>query len=111
MNIRFLSLIAAVAMSVSAGAMAQAVADPTQSAAPAVAASAVGRWLYDAQGHILGNVRSLDANGRTAVIMVGTYFQDGSHLATVPASALSIVNNRVTLRTDTVEALNTVRQR
>lgn len=43
--------------------------------------------------------------------MVGAYFQSGSHLATVPTSVLSMVNNRVTLRTDTVEALNTVRQR
>ncbi len=111
MNIRFLSLITALAVSVSAGAMAQAVADATQSAPPAVAASTVGHWLYDARGHTIGSVRSLDANGRTAVIMVGAYFQNGSHLATVPASALSTVNGKITLRTDTVEALNTVRQR
>ena len=64
MNTRFLGLVAALALSVSSGAvssgavssgavsggaMAQTVADPAASevAIPSVAASAVGRWLYD----------------------------------------------------------------
>ncbi len=91
--------------------MAQGRAEPDQSTQSAIAASAVGHWLYDAQEHMIGSIRSLSDNGRTAVIMVGAYFQNGSHLATVPAGALSLINRRVTLRTDTVEALNAVRQR
>ncbi len=42
------------------------------------------------------------------MIMVGSYFQSGSHEATVPANALSIVNGNVTLRTGIAEARNTV---
>ena len=110
MNTCTVSLLAALAISGSSGAMAQSAADPPQSLAT-VAADSVGRWLYNSQGRIIGSVRSLSADGQTAVIMVGAYFQDGSHLATVPGSALFIINSKVTLRNDTAEALNAVRQR
>lgn len=43
--------------------------------------------------------------------MLGSYFQLGSHEAAVPVTALSVVNGNVTLRTGTVEALNTVSRR
>ena len=38
--------------------------------------------------------------------MVGSYFQFGSHAATVPADGLTVRNGRVTLRNDTAVALD-----
>ena len=72
-----------------------------------VAASTVGHWLHDPQGNTIGSVRWLADGGRTAVIMVGSYFEPGSHEARVPAGALSVVNGKATLQTQTIEALNT----
>lgn len=99
MNTRLLSFSAVLALSFGAAGLARA-ADPPP------AAAAVGQWLRDPQGRIIGSVRSLSPDGRTAEIMVGTYLQAGSHLATVPADALTVANGRVTLRTDTAMALN-----
>lgn len=108
MHIHPLGLAAALALSLSGGAMARTTAAP--SAAQSVAAGAVGRWLHDAQGNIIGSVRALADDGQTAVLMIGAYFQPGSHEATVPARALSLVNGKVTLRTEAVEALARARQ-
>ncbi len=105
-----LSLIAVLALSLGAASLAQA-ADPAQAATSPAAASAVGHWLRDPQGRIIGSVRRLSPDGQTADIMVGAYFQIGSHFATIPADALSVTNGRVTLRTDTALALNAPRQR
>ena len=105
MNIRFLSFAASLFLSVIGAAMAQAPVGPVSPYA--VASSAVGRWLYDLQGNKIGSVRRLSGDGRTVEIMVGSYFQAGSHAATVPAAALSLVDGNVTLRTGTAEALNT----
>ncbi len=109
MNARLFSVAAALALSVSGAVMAQATAcvAAEQAAAPSAAASAVGQWLHDLQGNTIGSVRGLADGGRTAVIMVGSYFTPGSREATVPARAISIVNGKVTLQTETVEALNT----
>jgi len=109
MNTRMLSLAASLALSFGGAALAQAAAGP--GAASPVAASAVGRWLHNPQGNKIGSVRSLTDDGRTAVIMVGSYFQPGSHQALIPASALSVVNGKVTLRNETVQALNVVTPR
>ena len=98
------TLAAALVLSVSGGAMAQSAAD--QIVSPSVAASAVGHWLYDPQGNTVGSVRGLVDGGRTAVIMVGSYFRPGSYEARVPASALSVVDGKVTLQTKTLQALN-----
>jgi len=108
MNTRILGLAASLVLAAGGVALAQ----PAAGAAPdqarySAASSAVGRWLYDLQGNTIGSVRSLSDDGRTAVIMVGSYFQPGSHLTSVPASSLSVVNGKVTLRNDTVQALNT----
>lgn len=98
-----LALIPGVApVAYAAGAPGEAAATETSSAA----ANAVGHWIYNSQGAIVGSVRSLGDGGRTAVIMVGSYFQQGSHEARVPASAISIVDGRVTLQSETVQALN-----
>ena len=96
MNTRLLSLAAVLSLSIGSAALAQD--NPT------------GRWLHDAQGNKIGSVRALTPDGRTAEIMLGSYFRPGSYAATVPASALSIVNGKVTLRPETVQALNTVRR-
>jgi len=106
MTIRFLGLAAALAFSVGGAAMAQAPVGPVSPYA--AASSPIGRWLYDLQGNKVGSVRRLSDDGLTAVVMVGSYFQPGSHEAAVPVAALSVVNGNITLRTGTVEALNTV---
>jgi len=109
MNKRMLSLAASIAFTFGGAALAQSVADPVagQAAIYSVASSAVGRWLYDLKGHRIGSVRKLEDGGRTAVIMVGSYFQIGSHKARVPASALSVVDGKAVLHDNTVQALNT----
>jgi hypothetical protein len=76
-------------------------------AVPSATARAVGHWLYDLHGNIIGSVRGLADDGRTAVIMLGSYFQPGSHQMTVPIRALSLVDGKVTLQTETAEALST----
>lgn len=113
MNTRILSLAASLALSISGAAMAQTASTPTANHAEvySVASSAVGRWLYDLQGNTIGSVRSLTDDGRTAVIMVGSYFQQGSHETRIPSSDLSIVNGKVTLQAPTVQALNSVSRR
>jgi len=100
MTTRILSLAAALALSVGTGAMAQSTS-PNQ-----VAGNSVGRWLHDPQGDTIGSVRSLADGGSTAVIMIGSYFRPGSHEARVPARMLSIVDGKVTLQAETVQALN-----
>ncbi len=39
--------------------------------------------------------------------MIGSYFQPGSYEMTVSSRRLSVVDGRVTLQTEAVEALNT----
>ncbi len=108
MNTHLLSLTALLAVSTSGGAMAQALVVPAviQATVSSVAANAVGHWLYGPQGNIIGSVRSLAADGQTAIIMVGSYTESGSHEARIPTRALSMVNGKVTLRTGTAEALS-----
>jgi len=100
MTTRILSLAAALAVSVSFGALAQS-----------PQADAVGRWLHDPQGNTIGSVRGLADGGSTAVLMIGSYFRPGSHEARVPARMLSIVDGRVVLQGETVEALNAIPSR
>ena len=93
-----------VVLSLGLGACAQAASEPA--ADRVAAAHAVGHWLHDAKGDIIGSVRSLDDGGRTAIIMVGSYYQDGSHEAKIPARAVSLMDGRATLDAKTWEALN-----
>ena len=113
MNTRHLSLAASLVLAVGSGAVAQTAVGPAanQAAAPFAAANAVGHWLHDPQGNTIGSVRALSADGQTVEIMVGSYFQPGSHVASVPSSALAIVDGKVALRSETVEALNTAPRR
>lgn len=108
MNTRILSLAASLAFTFGGAALAQpsAGAAAGQAVVHTVASSAVGRWLYDLKGNRIGSVRKLEDGGRTAVIMVGSYFQDGSHEARVPASALSMADGRAVLRGDTALGLD-----
>lgn len=80
---------------------------PTAGPPSAIAASTAGRWLYDDRGEIVGSVKSVSADGRTATIVLGVYTLDNVRVVDVPAGALSVVNGRVTLRAETVIALNT----
>lgn len=110
MNTRILSVAASLAFTLGGAALAQPAGGPAASQPPiySVASSAVGRWLYDLKGNKIGSVRKLEDGGRTAVIMVGSYFQPGSHETRVPAGALSVVNGKTVLGGDMVEALNTI---
>lgn len=109
---RTLSLAAIAASLAPAGAaLAQPVPPPAAyPAAVSAAQQAVGHWLHDAQGNTIGSVRTLADGGSSAVIMVGSYFQQGSHEETVPARRLSIVDGKVVLQAETVTALNTPAQ-
>ena len=113
MNTRHISLAAALALAVSGGAMAQPAVVPAanQATAPFNASNAAGHWLRDPQGNTIGSVRAFSPDGQTAEIMVGSYFQSGSHVALIPSSALAIVDGKVTLRSGTAEALNTAARR
>ncbi len=113
MNTRILSLAASLAFTFGGAAFAQPAVGPAPGPTPAysIASSAVGRWLYDLKGQRIGSVRKLEDGGRTAVLMIGAYFQPGSHEARVPASALSVVDGKAVLHDDTVQALNTVPRR
>jgi hypothetical protein len=70
-----------------------------------VSSSAVGSWIYDDTGHIVGSLRNLTDHGRKATVMVGSYLLPGSHLVTVPADVLQMANGRVTVGHDTATAL------
>lgn len=113
MNTHHFRLAASLTLAVGGGAVAQTAVAPAadQAAALSAASNAVGHWLHDPQGNTIGSVRALSADGRIAEIMVGSYFQPGSHVASVPSSALAIVGGKVTLRSGTVEALNTASRR
>jgi hypothetical protein len=76
-----------------------------QTADPSSIRSAVGQWLYDADGRIVGSVYALSDDGRTATIQVGTYLTPGRKLVTVPATALTTVDGHATLRTLTATDL------
>ena len=110
MNTCILGLVTSLALLPGGMATAQAAAEPgvnNAAESAAVADAFVGRWLYDPHGDIIGSIHGLADSRRTAIIMVGSYFQPGSHEARVPARALSLVNGKVTLRAETVAALDT----
>ena len=108
MNTRLLSLAGALALAIGGGAVSGQVMAQT-AASSSFSASAVGGWLYNAQGNKIGSVRRLTDGGQTVVVMIGFYFSiDGIYQASVPASALSMVNGKATLQPATFQALNAV---
>ena len=113
MNTRHFILTASLVLAVGGGAVAQAAVVPAAHpvVAPFAASNAVGHWLHDPQGNTIGSVRVLSVDGQTAEIMVGSYFQPGSHVASVSSIALAMVDDKVTLRRETVETLNTAARR
>ena len=72
----------------------------------AVAATTAGHWLYDDRGEIVGSVKSISADGRTATIVLGIYKLDVVRVVDIPADALSVVDGRATLRAGTMAALS-----
>lgn len=105
MMTRLFGALALVAATAGTGALAQT---PTSAAPPRCAnpTAAVGRWLHDPQGNTIGSVRALADGGRSAVIMIGSYFEPESHEAVVPACEISLADGKVTLRREITEALN-----
>ncbi len=91
-------------------ALAAAPASAQQSAAMASphsgAASLAGHWLRDDRGGVIGSVKSVSPDGRTATVVLGVYLFDNVRVIEVPASALSVVDGKATLRAETAEALN-----
>ncbi len=88
---RRLALSAAVGLALGAPALAQN-----------VGAAQVGDWVYSAQGEKIGSVRAVGPEG--VQIMVGAYFQPGSHAETVPARAFRVVDGRVVLQPEISQA-------
>ena len=104
MTVRVLGALALVTALAGSGAAAQT---PGVASSGCATEAAVGRWLRDAHGAKIGSVRALADGGRSAVIMVGAYFDPGSHEAVVPACAITMAaDGRVMLRREAVEALN-----
>ena len=105
---RFLGALALVAASAGSGAIAQA--PPNTALSGCATEAAVGRWLHDLQGNTIGSVRALTDGDRFVVIMIGSYFRPGSYEAVVPACEITVAaDGKVTLRRETVEALNASR--
>jgi hypothetical protein len=103
MNRRLLNLAGAAVLALAA---VPTLAQPLPAVAPPSAAALAGRWLHDSRGGIIGSVKSVSPDGRTATIVLGVYKFDNVRVIEVPASALSVVDGRTTLRGATAEALN-----
>ncbi len=86
--------------------MAQSGASLRTASSPTVSSSVVGQWVHDPQGNIIGSVRGLTSDGRSASIMVGSYFQPGSHEVMVRAQSISTVNGRVVIDRETAQVLS-----
>ena len=69
-----------------------------QDAPAATVESLAGRWLHDPQGNVIGSVRGSADAGRTARLMIGSYFQPGSHEIRVPTDTLFVSKGVVMLR-------------
>ncbi len=106
MNRRLLSLAGAALLALAAT---PTLAQQPPSGAPsrAITAALTGQWLHDTRGGIIGSVKSISPDGRTAMIVLGIYTLDNVRVVEVPASALSVAGGRVTLTGDTAEARNT----
>ena len=110
MKVRLLGALALV--TTLAGSAARAQALPGAAPSGCATEAAVGHWLRDPRGAKIGSVRALADGGRSVVVMVGAYFDPGSHEAVVPACAVTMAaDGRVMLRRDAVEALNAPRSR
>ena len=80
---------------------------PAGAPSSAITAALVGHWLHDSRGGIIGSVKSVSPDGRTATIVLGVYTLDNVRVVEVPASALSAAGGKVTLTGETAEARNT----
>ena len=68
-----------------------------QSGAPSAARSAVGGWLYDVNGTLLGSVYALQDDGHTAIVQIGSYRSPGRHLVAIPSSDIVISGGHAVL--------------
>ena len=67
--------------------------------------SAVGNWLYDSDGTLVGSVYAITDGDRTVIVQYGSYRTPGRHLVALPSTDLAVVDGRATLRTLTADAL------
>ncbi len=105
MNRRLLSLASAAVLALAAApTLAQQL--PAVPLPGASATAMVGHWLHGSRGEIIGSVKSVSPDGRTATIVLGVYLFDNVRVIEVAASALAVVDGKATLRGETAEALN-----
>lgn len=64
---------------------------------PSAARSAVGGWLYGADGTLLGSVYSLKDEGHTVIVQIGSYVTPGRRLVAVPSSDIVISGGHAVL--------------
>ena len=98
---------AALILAASLGSASLGLATPAlaQRAAEFSPRSAVGNWLYDANGELVGSVYGVADGGRTVIAQWGSYLTPGRHLVSVPAADFAMVGDHVMLRTLTANAL------
>ena len=78
---------------------------PTAFAASPSIESAIGNWLYDVNGELVGSVYAVADSGRTVVLQFGSYLTPGRHLVSVPVADVTIMSGRATLQTLTAQEL------
>jgi len=76
-----------------------------QTAAGGSVQSVVGRWLYDANGDLIGSVYAVTDGGATTIIQYGSYLTPGRKLVAIPSAEVTIVGGRAVLRTLTADSL------
>jgi hypothetical protein len=74
-----------------------AVAGSARADTPSPARSALGDWLYDSNGSLLGSVYAITDNDRTVVLQIGSYLTPGRKLVAVPASDIAVVGSHAVL--------------
>ena len=77
----------------------------TPARAESAAKSAVGEWLYDVNGELVGSVYGVSDDGRTVIVQYGTYLTPGRHLVSLPASDVVIFDGHAMLSMLTADAL------
>ena len=73
--------------------------------APSSLQSALGDWLYDSHGHLVGSVDAIADGGKTVLIRYGANMAWGHPLVAIPAAEVTVVGDHAELRTLTADAL------
>ena len=108
MNKRLLSLASAAVLALAA--MPTLAQQLPAAAPPSASAALAGRWLHDSRGAIIGSVKSVSPDGHSATVVLGIYKFDHVRVIEVPASALSVVDGKTTLRGETGRRIVQIRR-